>query len=670
MSSDGVDLRSSSKLNVPRLFVDISKFAAQVIQQSRSSHIPLTDDCVTIHHLCEKVEYLLLFGLKSQTVKRFFATKKTEPEYYSFLRSVCKQSKSLIDGLRYINVQHDLKTNTGRGRGLIRYFLTQNCLGDVLQTATADVKNLKLFYTDGALIRHGAMAHVVESLYALYNIKFCINPVSQSVSDLDINWPHMSSRILHIPQSVFPNNPSNSDPPSVPYHNPENIQKWLSSGIGSGSDKPPSDRRSHQSQNGKDSEMEEKQEIMARVITDLELKNTHLETQLNITEAELKMKPEKTNDRFLPQTPRLSELNDSILNQSRTLRKQMRNCSTPYSLAVPVSPTARTQQLLRSAVGLEFDTMSNVTDNSDEIVKNSKNTSSAQLTDAEPTTTHSGFEPLSTDSKRFSEVYDSDLFPKSLIDGYHRQMEKCDERLIALEADNRIIREEKRRVEEECGKLREDNDNLQDRLREIAENHSPTSGDFLAREVELLVQKVESLSSQLSDERSRNFDLSQSLSINKERKEISTQTTQKGVNLDAVMCERDDLKVKNDELSDRINAIDSDYSRKLRDVQQERDMKVAQLESEVNDLEEHVTCLDSDLNMKTRQCREIQDDVQRMSSVTNQLTQQLANQGTLQSLPGSPMDREVLDVRRTMSLPPIDNFLLDYANYRMQNSEE
>ena len=41
--------------------------------------------------------------------------------------------------------------------------------------------------------------------------------------------------------------------------------------------------------------MEEKQEIMARVITDLELKNTHLETQLNITEAELKMKPEKTD---------------------------------------------------------------------------------------------------------------------------------------------------------------------------------------------------------------------------------------------------------------------------------------------------------------------------------------------------------------------------------------
>lgn len=211
--------------------------------------------------------------------------------YASLHISYC--SKSLIDGLRYINVQYDLKTNIGRGRGLIRYFLTQNCLGDVMQTATADDKTLKMFYTEGALIRHGGMQHVVESLYALYNIQFAISPVSQNVSDLDINWPHMSSRIIHMP-TVFPDVPS-SDPPSVPYHS-ENIRKWLSSGIGSASDKPDnrSDHRSRgESVNPREAEMEEKQEILARVITDLEFKNTQLESQLNITEAELKIKPDK-----------------------------------------------------------------------------------------------------------------------------------------------------------------------------------------------------------------------------------------------------------------------------------------------------------------------------------------------------------------------------------------
>jgi hypothetical protein len=43
--------------------------------------------------------------------------------------------------------------------------------------------------------------------------------------------------------------------------------------------------------------MEEKQEIMARVISDLESKNFELETQLNLTEAELKIKPDMTLDR-------------------------------------------------------------------------------------------------------------------------------------------------------------------------------------------------------------------------------------------------------------------------------------------------------------------------------------------------------------------------------------
>ena len=47
-------------------------------------------------------------------------------------------------------------------------------------------------------------------------------------------------------------------------------------------------------------------------------------------------------------------------------------------------------------------------------------------------------------------------------------MEQYDERLIALEADIRIMREEKRRVEEECQKLREEKENLSGRLDEVS----------------------------------------------------------------------------------------------------------------------------------------------------------------------------------------------------------
>ena len=62
------------------------------------------------------------------------------------------------------------------------------------------------------------MHHVIESLYALYNIEFAV------LADLDVNW--MTSRNFQQP-AVPPFAAATSYPPSVPYHN-DNIQKWLS----------------------------------------------------------------------------------------------------------------------------------------------------------------------------------------------------------------------------------------------------------------------------------------------------------------------------------------------------------------------------------------------------------------------------------------------------------
>lgn len=98
-----------------------------------SSQVAVTDDCPAIHVFCAKLEYLLLFGLKP--VGGIFS-KKPACEYFSFLRQVTKNSKQLIDGLRYINLQNTLKTDLGRGRCLLRYYLSQNCLADLLQTIT------------------------------------------------------------------------------------------------------------------------------------------------------------------------------------------------------------------------------------------------------------------------------------------------------------------------------------------------------------------------------------------------------------------------------------------------------------------------------------------------------------------------------------------------------
>ena len=108
-------------------------------------------------------------------------------------------------------------------------------------------------------------------------------------------------------------------------------------------------------------------------------------------------------------------------------------------------------------------------------------------------------------------------------------MEQYDERLIALEADIRIMREEKRRVEEECQKLREEKENLSGRLDEVSNTHSPTTGEFLIKEIEILAKRVETLSSELSLERSRNTELEKSINnMDSNKVEISCQTYQKG----------------------------------------------------------------------------------------------------------------------------------------------
>ena len=77
-------------------------------------------------------------------------------------------------------------------------------------------------------------------------------------------------------------------------------------------------------------------------------------------------------------------------------------------------------------------------------------------------------------------------------------MEKADERIISLEAEIRIIREEKKRAEEECQKLRDENYIFRDRLAEIANTHpSPTTSAYLTNEIEALANRVEELTSEL-----------------------------------------------------------------------------------------------------------------------------------------------------------------------------
>lgn len=600
--------------NVPRLFLDISKAAAQLIQYSRSSQVAVTDDCPSIHVFCAKLEYLLLFGLKP--VGGIFS-KKPACEYFSFLRQVTKHSKQLIDGLRYINLQNTLKTDLGRGRGLLRYYLSQNCLADLLQTITTDKKSINDFYSTGALISHPGLVQVVECLYALYNIQFAFIPVNHT-HDLDINWPNTAATLLTYGPGR--SSPVLQSPAVTPPMNTteEKVKKWLSSGIGTESDKSTANARSlnHRESdeeeqdtlnetNQRTQEYEEKQEVLARVISELENRNADLEEQLNISKAEQRIKKPK-------RTRRVAELNDSnvgSLNLSRSFRRNLRSCSTPYSLAVPLSPSNQRDILFRSAIGLEFETMSNLSEGSD---KNS----SSRKTSPDKVSLHSGIEPLSSATvNSFGDQIISETVNKSILESYKSQLERSEEQKIEMkiefEAKIRIISEEQRRTEEECCRLRDENDVYRLRVAELSEFHSqysPSTGEALIREVDLLASRVETLKCELTTEKTKNAELELSLSLlSIDQCNISTQTNQKGVNIEEMERALQKYNIETSELNERIASIDNEYARKLR----EKDVDKEVLESRISELEEKVTCLDLDLSMKTRQCKEVQEDLQK-----------------------------------------------------------
>jgi len=208
---------------------------------------------------------------------------------------------------------------------------------------------------------------------------------------------------------------------------------------------------------------------------------------------------------------------------------------------------------------------------------------------------------------------DIDSVSKNLLDGYHRQLEKADERIISLEAEIRIIREEKKRAEEECQKLRDENYIFRDRLAEIANSHpSPTTSAYLTNEIEALANRVEELTSELVTERNKNSFLEKSLK-GPPTANIAIQTDQKMLNLEEVKIENEDLQAEVDQLRNQLVFAEENNSRRIREIKTESSNELIRLQDLVHELQSTVTCLESDLNFRTRQCQEIKADVIKLN---------------------------------------------------------
>ena len=94
----------------------------------------------------------------------------------------------------------------------------------------------------------------------------------------------------------------------------------------------------------------------------------------------------------------------------------------------------------------------------------------------------------------------------------------------------RIVNLEKKRIEEECQRLRDENGVFRERLHEAARvQNSPSASQYMSQEIEVLASQVEELTEELINERQRNTTLERSLQGPSTVDGI-TQTDEKGFN--------------------------------------------------------------------------------------------------------------------------------------------
>ena len=181
--------------------------------------------------------------------------------------------------------------------------------------------------------------------------------------------------------------------------------------------------------------------------------------------------------------------------------------------------------------------------------------------------------------------------PSKVLKITFSQLEKSDERIIALEAQVKIVNIEKKRVEEECQKLRDENGLFRDRLQEVAKlQNSPSASQYMTQEIEALASQVEELTSELIQERNRNNSLEKSLQ-GPPKVDFTTQTDEKGdlptlyqtlkislgINIVELRSKNERLEKENDSLRAYIDSIDEKSARKLRDITAESEQKVYNL---------------------------------------------------------------------------------------------
>ncbi|XP_071533929.1 uncharacterized protein [Panulirus ornatus] len=146
------------------------------------SRLPINDDNKHLHQFCDRVEFVLKFGLKERG-----SVLGGRKDLWQYFCKCLAERRNIHDGLKLVKANTELKTSVGRSRCFLRYCLVHQCMGDVIQQCLDNHAVTRQFYQDGALMLDQKLCPaLLNILYQLCDVSFDLPPTGH---DLDVSWP-------------------------------------------------------------------------------------------------------------------------------------------------------------------------------------------------------------------------------------------------------------------------------------------------------------------------------------------------------------------------------------------------------------------------------------------------------------------------------------------------
>ncbi|XP_054721227.1 FYVE and coiled-coil domain-containing protein 1-like [Uloborus diversus] len=166
---------------------DLNDCIAELKRHFYETKVPIDDDNVTLHRFEEKIESLLLLGLKDKP--GLLGAKKS---YWDYICACFSHSKRSHEGIKFVKSLSELKTSLGKGRAFIRFCLMQKCLADTLQACLMSEKITRDYYPEKSFHAQKKLwSPFLTSVYDLNDLNF---DLTARHMELDVSWPSFARK--------------------------------------------------------------------------------------------------------------------------------------------------------------------------------------------------------------------------------------------------------------------------------------------------------------------------------------------------------------------------------------------------------------------------------------------------------------------------------------------